>query len=57
MLEHCFGKWSLVEANDGLSLGYYRGGTMTIRNYMQLITARWNQIIGFAGAAPSSAHT
>lgn len=54
---HSFGHWSLIEANDGWSLGYYRVGTMTTRGYMRLITARWNQISGAASAALSSAHT
>lgn len=54
---YSFDHWSLIEVNDGWSLGYYRGGTMTTRGYMRLITSRWNQISGAASAATSSAHT
>jgi hypothetical protein len=35
----------LVEANDGWALGYYRWGNMKPRDYVQLITERWLQIV------------
>lgn len=37
-------QWSLIEANDGWALGYYRGGTMTLPLYMELIAKRWQQL-------------
>ena len=35
----------LVEINDGWALGYYRWGNMKPRDYVQLITERWLQIV------------
>ena len=39
------GKTTLVEANDGWSLGYYRWGNMKGEDYIKLITARWLEIV------------
>lgn len=39
------GKTTLVEANDGWSLGYYRWGNMKGDDYVKLITARWLEIV------------
>jgi hypothetical protein len=39
------GKATLVEANDGWSLGYYRWGNMKGEDYIKLITARWLEIV------------
>lgn len=41
----CGGKNYLVEVNDGWSLGYYRWGDMKPRAYIDMITARWQQIL------------
>jgi hypothetical protein len=40
------GKTTLVEANDGWSLGYYHWGNMKGEDYIKLITARWLEIVG-----------
>lgn len=34
----------LVEVNDGWALGYYPWGNCSQKDYVDLITARWNQI-------------
>jgi hypothetical protein len=34
----------LVEANDGWALGLYRSPDMAAQHYLQLVTARWNEI-------------
>lgn len=39
------GKTTLVEVNDGWSLGYYRWGNMKGEDYVKLITERWKEII------------
>jgi len=39
------GKTTLVEANDGWSLGFYRWGNMKGEDYIKLITARWLEIV------------
>jgi hypothetical protein len=39
------GRTILVEVNDAWSLGYYRWGNMTPRAYMDMIAARWIQIV------------
>jgi hypothetical protein len=41
----CGGKTLLVEVNDGWSIGYYRWGDMKPRAYMDLISARWQEIL------------
>lgn len=40
------GKTTLVEVNDGWSLGYYRWGNMKGEDYVKLITERWKEILG-----------
>jgi hypothetical protein len=40
------GKTTLVEVNDGWSLGYYRWGNMKGEDYIKLITERWKEIVG-----------
>ena len=40
------GKTTLVEVNDGWSLGYYRWGNMKGEDYIKLITERWKEILG-----------
>ena len=42
------GKETLIEFNDGWSLGFYNYGTMTEKSYIDLITARWIQILANA---------
>lgn len=39
------GKTVLIEVNDAWAIGYYPWGTMTVKNYVDLITRRWQQII------------
>lgn len=36
----------LIEVNDAWSIGLYPWGTMTTANYIELITARWQEILG-----------
>lgn len=45
------GRQLLVEANDGWALGLYRDGRggMSAKSYLDLIAARWRQIIGGSG--------
>jgi hypothetical protein len=38
-------RFALVEMNDGWSLGYYKWGNMKPIDYLNLITARWQQIM------------
>jgi len=35
----------LVEVNDGWALGYYRWGNVGAKDYIDLITCRWQQIL------------
>lgn len=39
------GKTALVEANDGWALGLYRNGSIVDARYLDLISARWREIV------------
>ena len=38
------GRTALVEANDGFSLGYYKG-TLTPQRYLSLLISRWTELV------------
>ena len=48
------GTTALVEVNDGWALGLY-GRALSAKDYLALLTARWQQLVGATTILPSSA--